>query len=289
MACRSCASLLTPEADKVGGAPSVGVPCNAAMAPGHDAAPDSQGPRPRWAAGHDSGQEVRLKCIVCVRSRLAALLVGLAMVAAACGGGGDEGGDTSGGSGAVQQGGTLNYAADQEPTGFNNNTSKDNGTSVLEHRRSTCSRRPFHAQPDFTVKMNDDVPRLGRADQRGPADDRLQDQAGRRLVGRHPDQRRRLHLPLGEPERHHQGQRRRLAPPATTRSRASTGSDNGKTVTVVFKTPFADWKGLFTGHPARPLHGGAAGRLEHRPRQEAPRRSPRPAGSRSRTTPPARA
>jgi peptide/nickel transport system substrate-binding protein len=25
------------------------------------------------------------------------------------------------------------------------------------------------------------------------------------------------------------------------------GSDNGKTVTVVFKTPFADWKGLFTG------------------------------------------
>ena len=46
----------------------VGVPCSAAMAPGHDAAPDCQGPRPRWAAGHDSGQEVRLKCIVCVRS-----------------------------------------------------------------------------------------------------------------------------------------------------------------------------------------------------------------------------
>ncbi len=88
--------------------------------------------------------------------RLAALLVGLAMVAAACGGGGDEGGDTSGGSGAVQQGGTLNYAADQEPTGFNHNTSKDNGTSVLEHHRSTCSRRPFHPHPDFTVKINDE-------------------------------------------------------------------------------------------------------------------------------------
>jgi len=47
-------------------------------------------------------------------ARLAALLVGLAMVAAACGGGGDDSGGTSSGSGQVQQGGTLNYAADQE-------------------------------------------------------------------------------------------------------------------------------------------------------------------------------
>ena len=77
--------------------------------------------------------------------RLAALLVGLAMVAAACGGG-DEGGDTSGGTGEVQQGGTLNYAADQEPTGFNNNTSKDNGTSVAN---ITINMQPvaFHLTP----------------------------------------------------------------------------------------------------------------------------------------------
>ena len=61
--------------------------------------------------------------------RLAALLVGLAMVAAACGGGGDEGGGGGGGNAQIQPGGTLNYAADQEPTGFNNNTSKDNGTT----------------------------------------------------------------------------------------------------------------------------------------------------------------
>ena len=86
--------------------------------------------------------------------RLAALLVGLAMVAAACGGGGDEGGDAGGGSAQIQQGGTLNYAADQEPTGFNNNTSKDNGTSVLN---IVINMFPFafHAQPDFTVKMDE--------------------------------------------------------------------------------------------------------------------------------------
>ena len=76
-------------------------------------------------------------------ARLAALLVGLAMVAAGCGGGGDEGGGTPrGGSAQVQQGGTLNYAADQEPTGFNNNTSKDNGTSVANIVIEHVSRWP---------------------------------------------------------------------------------------------------------------------------------------------------
>ncbi len=155
--------------------------------------------------------------------RLAALLVGLAMVAAACGGGGDEGGDTSGGSGAVQQGGTLNYAADQEPTGFNDNTSKDNGTSVALN--ITINMFPAAVPSPAGLHGQDGrrVPGLGRADQRGPADGRLQDQAERRLVGRHAGQRRRLHLPLGEPQRHEQGQRLSPPPPATTRSRASTG------------------------------------------------------------------
>ena len=89
-------------------------------------------------------------------ARLAALFVGLAMVAAACGGG-DEGGGTSGGSsGQVQQGGTLNYGADQEPTGFNNNTSSDNGTSVANIVMNTMPVA-FHLTPDFKVVMNEDL------------------------------------------------------------------------------------------------------------------------------------
>ena len=89
--------------------------------------------------------------------RLAALLVGLAMVAAACGGGDDEGGDDRGRQRRpVSQGGTLNYAADQEPTGFNNNTSKDNGTSVAN---IVINMYPvaFHLTPDFKVVMNEDL------------------------------------------------------------------------------------------------------------------------------------
>ena len=84
-------------------------------------------------------------------ARLAALLVGLAMVAAACGGGGDKGGTSGGSSGQVQQGGTLNYAADQEPTGFNNNTSKDNGTSVANVMINVLPQA-FHLTPDFGVE-----------------------------------------------------------------------------------------------------------------------------------------
>ena len=90
-------------------------------------------------------------------ARLAALLVGLAMVAAGCGGGDDEGGgNTSGGSGQVQQGGTLNYAADQEPTGFNNSTSKDNGTSVLN---VVINMFPpvYRLHPDYSVQLNKDL------------------------------------------------------------------------------------------------------------------------------------
>ncbi|HEV2895324.1 MAG TPA: ABC transporter family substrate-binding protein, partial [Actinomycetota bacterium] len=78
------------------------------------------------------------------------------MVAAACGGGDDEGGDTSGGSAQIQPGGTLNYAADQEPTGFNNNTSKDNGTSVANVIRNVFPVA-FNLTPDFKVEMNKDL------------------------------------------------------------------------------------------------------------------------------------
>jgi peptide/nickel transport system substrate-binding protein len=89
--------------------------------------------------------------------RLVALLVSLAMVAAACGGGGGESGNTSTGSSAqIQQGGTLNYAADQEPDGFNSNTSKDNRSWVAN---VTINIYPvaFHLTPDFKVVMNADL------------------------------------------------------------------------------------------------------------------------------------
>ena len=61
---------------------------------------------------------------------VSSLALALALMLAACGGGGG-GGSTGSSATATKDGGTLSYAADQEPTGFNNNTSKDNSTSVL--------------------------------------------------------------------------------------------------------------------------------------------------------------
>ena len=168
--------------------------------------------------------------------RLAALLVGLAMVAAACGGGDDEGGDTSGGSAQIQQGGTLNYAADQEPTGFNNNTSKDNGTSVLN---IVISMFPFSLPRPAGLHGQDGrrVPRLGRADQRGPADDRLQDQGERDLVGRHADHAPTTSSTSGSSRTAPSRTTTSPRPPATTRSRASRAPTTARRSRSSSRTP----------------------------------------------------
>jgi len=71
----------------------------------------------------------------------------------ACGGGdeapaGEDGGSSGAGAGERAEGGIITYAADQEPTGFNGNTSKDNGTSV----KNVIENLNY-----FAVKINPDL------------------------------------------------------------------------------------------------------------------------------------
>jgi glutathione transport system substrate-binding protein len=185
--------------------------------------------------------------------RLAALLVGLAMVAAACGGGDDEGGDTSGSTGAVKQGGTLNYAADQEPTGFNNNTSKDNGTSVAN---ITINMQPvaFHLTPDFKVTMNEDL--LESAEQTSEDPQTIVYKIKQNAIWSDD-------TPISADDfiymwENLNGTKKDIDAASTTgydQIKSVEGSDNGKTVTVVFKTPFRDWKSLFaSGNYILPSH-----------------------------------
>src|SRR5215207_10488686 len=116
MAWRTCATALPPEAAKVAGAPRSGsVQCGngprSRCRSRSSGSSTAVGGGPRLRTGGTT-QVHRLRTV-----RLAALLVGLAMVAAGCGGGGgDEGGDSGGGTAQIKPGGTLNYAADQEPT-----------------------------------------------------------------------------------------------------------------------------------------------------------------------------
>jgi peptide/nickel transport system substrate-binding protein len=175
-------------------------------------------------------------------ARLAALLVGLAMVAAACGGG-DEGGEAGGETGQIQPGGTLNYAADQEPTGFNNSTSKDNGTSVYNIVINMFPQA-FHAQPDFTVKMDDAF--LDSAEQTSDDPQTIVYKIKQNAVWSDD-------TPITADDfiyfwEQQNGTIKDNDVASTTgydQIESVEGSDNGKTVTVVFKTPFADWKSLF--------------------------------------------
>ncbi len=95
-----------------------------------------------------------------VRGRRRKALIGsllvLSLVAAACGSSED---DTTGGSDTtaaratdsdVKQGGTIAYAAEQEPTGFNNLTSKDN-LAELRHIMRHIWPAAYLAKPDFSV------------------------------------------------------------------------------------------------------------------------------------------
>jgi peptide/nickel transport system substrate-binding protein len=185
--------------------------------------------------------------------RLAALLVGLAMVAAACGGGGDEGEETGGGTAQIQEGGTLNYAADQEPTGFNNNTSKDNGTSVANVTRNVFPVA-FNLTPDFKVEMNKDL--LESAEQTSEDPQTVVYKIKQNAVWSDD-------TPISAKDfiylwENSNGTKKDNDVAGTTgydQMESVTGSDNDKTVTVVYKTPFRDWKSMFaSGTYILPAH-----------------------------------
>jgi peptide/nickel transport system substrate-binding protein len=176
--------------------------------------------------------------------RLAAFLLSLAMVIAACGGGGDESGNTSGGSSAqIQQGGTLNYAANQEPAGFNSNTSKDNGSRVSN---VTINMYPvaFHLTPDFKVVMNEDL--LESAEQTREDPQTVVYKIKPNAVWSDG-------TPVSADDfiylwKNMNGTIKSNDVSTTTgydQMESVKGSNNGKTVTVVFQTPFGDWKSMF--------------------------------------------
>jgi peptide/nickel transport system substrate-binding protein len=188
------------------------------------------------------------------RSRLARwapLLVGIALVAAGCGGG-DEGGTTTG-EAALKEGGTLNYGADQEPTGFNNNTSKDNGTSVANVMINVLPQT-FHLTPDFKAALNTEL--LDSAEQTSTDPQTVVYKIKQNAVWSDG-------TPVSADDfiylwKNLNGTIKDNDVSATTgydQVKSVTGSDNGKTVTVVFKEPFSDWQALFcSGNFILPAH-----------------------------------
>jgi len=89
------------------------------------------------------------------RKALVVVLLALSLVAAACGSSTKTGGGTAttgvkSENSPVKEGGTISYAAEQEPTGFNNITSKDN-LAELRHIMRHIWPYAYMARPDFSV------------------------------------------------------------------------------------------------------------------------------------------
>jgi peptide/nickel transport system substrate-binding protein len=180
------------------------------------------------------------------RAAIVAPVALLALGAAACGGSSTT--STTSGSSAgpatVKSGGEITYGSDQEPPGYNNNTSKDNNTAVTNIEAGILPS-VFRIQPDNSLKLNSDVYASADLTSSDPetvvykikpeaiwndgtpvsaddfiymwqnmngsiADNDINSTAGYEDVG------------------------------------SVTGSDNGKTVTVVFKNKYPDWKALFS-------------------------------------------
>jgi peptide/nickel transport system substrate-binding protein len=185
-------------------------------------------------------------------ARWAPLLVGIVLVAAGCGGDGGGGGTTTGET-AIKEGGTLNYAADQEPTGFNNNTSKDNGTSVANIMINVLPQA-FDLNPDYSVSMDSEL--LDSAEQTSNDPQTVVYKIKQNASWSDG-------TPVSADDfiylwKNLNGSIKSNDVASTTgydQVESVTGSDNGKTVTVVFKEPFADWRSLFaSGNFILPAH-----------------------------------
>ena len=176
---------------------------------------------------------------------LAAVFLAFALVIAACSGGGGGGGGTGSSATAVKDGGTLSYAADQEPTGFNYNTSKDNGTSVLN---VTINMFPpvFRLHPDYSVQLNKEL--MDSAEQTSTDPQTIVYKIRQEAVWSDG-------TPVSADDfvyewKNLNGSIKGNDVAATTgydQIQSVKGSGNGKTVTVVFAEPFTDWKSLFYG------------------------------------------
>jgi glutathione transport system substrate-binding protein len=180
------------------------------------------------------------------------LILGLTLVAAACGGGGGGGGNNNS-SNNIKEGGSLNYAADQEPTGFNPNTSKDNGTSVL-WVVNRIYPGVFHSRPDYSVVLDTDL--MDSAELTNQDPQTITYKIKQNAVWSDG-------TPISADDfiyfwQSQNGTDKKLDVASTTGYediQSVTGSYNGKTVTVVFKNKFADWKSLFgAGTPMIPAH-----------------------------------
>jgi len=142
----------------------------------------------------------------------------------------------------IVEGGAVSFAAG-EPTGFNPNTSKNNGTDV-QNAVENVYPSVFRTHPDLVVRLDRDV--MDSAEVTGERPQTVTYRIRRDAIWSDG-------VPISAADftylwRHANGADKRIDVAATTGYRdigSVTGSADGKTVTVVFARPFAEWRSLF--------------------------------------------
>jgi peptide/nickel transport system substrate-binding protein len=203
-----------------------------------------------------------------VRRRwLAGLAAGAVVVAAVAALRGGAPGDPGPQQVEVREGGTVRVASTIEVTGFNPNTSEDSSPAVQDIA-ATVYPSVFRIHPDFSVRL----------DQTFMAGAELTGHDPQTITYRiRPEARWSDGVPIGADDfrylwQHLNGTNRRTDAATTTGYdliEQVTGSDDGRTVTVVFKQPFAEWKSLFANllpaHHVRRQPGGWNNGLDKHP------------------------
>ena len=176
-----------------------------------------------------------------------------ALVLAACGGssgGGGASGNATPKTGSVQNGGTLSYILDEDVAGFNINFVNDN-EFVLQEIMDQVWPTAYIAQPNLTLKLNTDLVTSVKVTQnpqtivyninpKATWSDGVPINAADFIYA--------WQSSSGNPKFKDVGGK--AFEPASTAGfnqvKSVTGSNGGKTVTVVFSKPFGDWESLFS-------------------------------------------
>jgi peptide/nickel transport system substrate-binding protein len=158
----------------------------------------------------------------------------------------------------VPEGGTVTYASDQEPTGWNVNTGNDS-LAALQYLTVLTYPQAFDITPEFKVVMNKDLLASAKQTKTDPQTIEYQINpkatwsdgtaiTGKDFIYNWKLQNGKVDADVGETDPEAPKPDDATIPDVAS----TTGYDqiksvtgDGKTVTVVFDTPYTDWKGLF--------------------------------------------
>jgi peptide/nickel transport system substrate-binding protein len=167
----------------------------------------------------------------------------------------------------LQQGGTVTFAAVGDPTGFNPNTSKDNSPEV---QRVIVNVYPsvFRTQPDLSVQLDSELMDGAELTAEQPQTVTYRIRGDAVWSDRTPISADDF-IYLWEQQNGTIEDNDVASTVGYQDIGSVTGSAGGKTVTVRFDRPFADWQGLFSNllpsHYVRQQPGGWNTGLDRRP------------------------